>query len=109
MPSALVTVVCAPICTGLVAVTVTPGSTAPVLSVMVPLMLPVVCARAAPATVAQIASAKKTLRPTRTIPPPCGTCVPHPTLLQPENKQPTSDGYDESRTPKGKEISDVGP
>ena len=31
---------------GLVAVTVTPGSSAPVLSVTVPLMLPVVCAQA---------------------------------------------------------------
>ena len=41
MPASLVTAVSAPICAGLVAVTVTPGSTPPWPSLISPLMLPV--------------------------------------------------------------------
>ena len=41
MPASLVTAVSAPICAGLVAVTVTPGSTPPCASLTSPLILPV--------------------------------------------------------------------
>src|SRR5688572_27528972 len=41
MPASLVTAVSAPICAGLVAVTVTPGRTPPCASLISPLMLPV--------------------------------------------------------------------
>src|SRR5688572_25770064 len=52
MPASLLTAVSAPICAGLVAVTVTPGSTPPCASLISPLMLPVElapppCAKAA--------------------------------------------------------------
>jgi hypothetical protein len=49
-PFSFVTDVWFPISAGLVAVTVTPGRIAPVLSVTVPVMLPVVCAHAGTAT-----------------------------------------------------------
>ena len=41
MPASFATAVSAPICAGLVAVTVTPGSTPPCASLISPLMLPV--------------------------------------------------------------------
>src|SRR5688572_682415 len=63
MPASLLTAVSAPICAGLVAVTVTPGSTPPCASLISPLMLPVElapppCANAAADTANTMASAQ---------------------------------------------------
>src|SRR5262245_31843478 len=66
MPASLVTAVSAPIWAGLVAVTVTPGSTPPCASLISPLMLPVElapppCANAGAARATSAASAKRIL------------------------------------------------
>ena len=63
MPASLVTAVSWPICAGLVAMTVTPGSTPPCASFTSPLMLPVElapppCANAVDASVTMAARAQ---------------------------------------------------